>query len=223
VLARWHPGIGDPTLVGWTTVVFYGVGALVAGRAAAIARRSQRQLFAVDRTAAKDQRAMKQLWTLTCIAMVVLGVNKQLDLQSLLIEKLRNRAYVDGWYSDRRRYQLDFILAVTVAATIGAIGLAVWLRRVLTRVALAIAGLAMLMLFVIIRAASFHYVDKVLALGDGLTINACLELSGIALVVAAALQWLSVERRRDTVRAELQHPSDDRLLSATDAIQSRSL
>jgi hypothetical protein len=138
---------------------------------------------------------MKQLWLLIAVTMVLLGINKQLDLQTLLIEKVRNRAYANGWYSDRRRYQLDFIAAMSFAGLLATAGLVIWLRRVFSRVYLAIGGLAMLVLFVTIRAASFHYVDKVLALGGEVRVNTVIELSGIGLIIAAALQWQLFERR----------------------------
>ena len=138
---------------------------------------------------------MKQLWFLIAVTMVLLGINKQLDLQTLLIQKVRNRAYANGWYSDRRRYQLDFIAAISFVGLLGTAGLVIWLRRVFSRVVLAIGGLAMLVVFVTIRAASLHYVDKVLALGGEVRVNTVIELSGIGLIIAAALQWQLVEKR----------------------------
>lgn len=193
---RWRPGIGDPTFVGWLTVAAYGIAAAGAVWAFAGARASQRRLAGEDQRAARDRRSMKQLWLLIAITMVLLGANKQLDLQTLLIQKIRQRAYVDGWYGDRRRYQVDFIVAMTLAALLAGVALSVWLRRSLARMALAIAGLGMLVLFVLIRASSFHYVDKLLSLGEGLRLNAVFELSGIALVIGAAVQWQRVERRQ---------------------------
>jgi hypothetical protein len=138
-----------------------------------------------------------------------LGINKQLDLQTLLIQKVRKQAYMHGWYSDRRRYQVEFIatiLAIGVAATIG---LAFWLRRVLRRVVLAIAGIGMLVLFVVIRAASFHYVDRALSLGGRVRVNWIIELSGIGLIVAAALHWQYIERCRLGTRLSAVAPGSE--------------
>lgn len=197
-LARWHPGIGDPTVFGWITVVGYALAALVAGLAA---RRAWVIEQVLDRSAgdvSRDRRAIRHFWVLVLATMVLLGVNKQLDLQSLLIEKIRNRAYVEGWYSDRRRYQMDFIAVMVMASTVAGLALAFWLRRVLRQIAWAILGLAMLVVFVLIRAASFHYVDKVLALGDAINVNQVLELGGIAVLLGAMLQWISTERRHTT-------------------------
>jgi membrane-associated PAP2 superfamily phosphatase len=144
---------------------------------------------------ARDQRSMKHLWLLITVTMVLLGLNKQLDLQTLLIQEVRDRAYKHGWYNDRRRYQVDFILVVTAAAVLFGIGLSLRLRRVLRRVFVAVAGLGMLVVFVLIRASSFHYVDRALSLGGRFKVNAILELGGIGLIIGAALQWQAAEQR----------------------------
>src|SRR4029079_14230856 len=109
---------------------------------------------------ARDQRSMKHLWLLITVTMVLLGLNKQLDLQTLLIQTVRDSAYEHGWYNDRRRYQVDFILIISAVAVFFGIGLSLRLRRVLRRVIVAVAGLGMLVVFVLIRASSFHYVDR---------------------------------------------------------------
>ena len=171
-------------------------------RAFLTARHRERSLSTTEPHESHDQRSMKQLWLLFAITMVLLGINKQLDLQTLLIQKVRNQAYTHGWYSDRRRYQVGFI-AVILALGVGAtVGLALWLRRVLRRVVLAIAGMGMLVLFVAIRAASFHYVDRALSLGGRVRANWIIELSGLGLIILAALQWQYTDRRE----FESQHP-----------------
>lgn len=62
-----------------------------------------------------DARRLTRFWTVTAVAMVVLGVNKQLDLQTWLIEHARRAAFAEGWYDDRRRVQAVFVLAVAAA------------------------------------------------------------------------------------------------------------
>jgi hypothetical protein len=193
--ARWHAGIGDPTPLGWLTVVAYGLAAVLCARAVVIARSAERRFSGVDDLQARNQRSMKHLWLLIGILMVLLGVNKQLDLQTLVIQRVRRRAYVDGWYGERRRYQVDFIISMTIAGAIAVTGLCVWLRRVLRRVFLVIVGIGLLVLFVLIRASSFHYVDRVLSLGGRVRINWIIELSGIGLIVVAALHFHAIERR----------------------------
>ena len=192
--ARWRLGIGDPTAFGWLTVAAYAVATALSIRVFVMASDAERRLATANHRASRDQRSMKQLWLLIAVTMVLLGINRQLDLQTLLIQKVRNRAYANGWYSDRRRYQLDFIAAISIIGLFATIGLAIWLRRVFTRVALAIGGVAMLVFFVLIRAASFHYIDKALSFGGEVRVNVVIELSGIGMILAAALHWQQVER-----------------------------
>src|SRR3954468_15751872 len=78
---QWRPGIGDPTLLGWTTVVAYFAAALACGRTAA----------------AKGGRPTP-FWSLLSLLLVFLGFNKQLDLQSVLTEIGRRLAREQGWY-----------------------------------------------------------------------------------------------------------------------------
>ncbi len=91
---------------------------------------------------------------------------------------------------------MDFIVVMSAAAVLFAIGLSLRLRRVLPRVIVAVAGLGMLVLFVLVRASSFHYVDRALSIGGRVTVNSIVELSGIALIIGAALQWQVAERSR---------------------------
>jgi amino acid transporter len=195
VSLRWRPGIGDPTFVGWLTVAAYVIAASIAAWAFATARRAELRFSVSEPGEARDQRSMKHLWLLITVTMVLLGLNKQLDLQTLLIQTVRERAYEHGWYNDRRRYQVDFILIISAAAVFFGIGLSLRLRRVLRRVIVAVAGLGMLVVFVLIRASSFHYVDRALSLGGRFRVNALIELSGIGLIIGAALQWQVAEQR----------------------------
>ncbi len=134
--------------------------------------------------------------------MVVLGTNKQLDLQTLFTQVLRDRAQAQGWYDDRREYQLDFIVVTLVAGAVAATALALFLRKVIGRVIDALIGLAVLVLFVVIRAASFHYVDSVIYRGT-VHLNWVLEIGGIAIVgLAAARADVAVRRRLGDRRPE---------------------
>jgi hypothetical protein len=125
---------------------------------------------------------------------MALGLNKQLDLQTWVLQTLRRTAYEGGWYDKRREYQVRFIGAALVLAAVTAALVAYVLRRVLRRVLIAITGMITLVVFVVVRAASFHYVDKFLQLGGSIGINVLLELSGIGLIIVSVLVWQRAER-----------------------------
>lgn len=210
MLARWHLRVGDPDAISWFIVFAYAVAFVLALRAYGSAKAAERLLSMPHPDESRRQRSMKQLWLLITVTVCALGINKQLDLQTLAIQTVRDRAYAHGWYGRRREYQVAFILAVILVGVIGTTLAVVWLRRVFRRVWLAIAGISMLVVFVIVRAASFHYVDKVLALGGSVRINHLLELSGIGMIAVAALVWQHSEGERIEVLtrgSQTQQPS----------------
>ncbi|MEP7204202.1 MAG: hypothetical protein ABI894_16440 [Ilumatobacteraceae bacterium] len=193
---RWHLGIGDPTAAAWLIVAAYALAAAMSFRAFAAARDWERQLALIGPREARDQRSLKRLWLLSAITMVVLGLNKQLDLQSLVLQIVRDRAIADGWYNNRRRYQMDFIVVVTLLGLVSTAFISLSLRRVLRRVLPAVAGLGMLTAFVVMRASSFHYDSKVVAYDSPAGTNWILEFPGIALIAVSAWHWRWTERKR---------------------------
>src|SRR3712207_4883602 len=105
---RWHPGVGDPTLRGWLTVGAYALGAGLALRAAWVSAR-----HAEPSLAPADRRTLVGFWCLTAVVLVLLGINKQLDLQTWFIQVMRDLAKEQGWYEARRQYQIEFVVGLT--------------------------------------------------------------------------------------------------------------
>ena len=172
----WRPGIGDPTPVGWLTVAAYFLAAWLC-LAAARATRIDRQHPSQPAT----------FWIAIAAALILLGINKQLDLQTLLTQIGREVARCQGWYDQRRTVQAAFIAAVTAACIAALATLALLARRSLQRLWLALVGIVFLVCFIAIRAASFHHVDRLLGLRlGGLKINWILELGGIGCVIICA-------------------------------------
>ena len=94
---RWQPGIGDPTFMGWLTVFAYFSACILCWKAALKARRvgsagfwSRENLF----------------WLLFSCFMLLLGINKQLDLQTWFTLFSKHLAQEEGWYEERRVFQL---------------------------------------------------------------------------------------------------------------------
>jgi hypothetical protein len=178
---RWRPGIGDPTVLGWVTVAAY----LVAAVGCAVAAWREPMLDGTRRPRGKPSR----FWLALAVFMLVLGINKQLDLQSLATQIGRDVIRAWGLYSERRELQAGFILVVALICA-GAFAAFLWAaRRTLKTRWPAIAGMCFILGFVVIRAASFHHIDAFLAarLG-GLKWNWILELGGIAVVALAAFR-----------------------------------
>lgn len=176
----WRLGIGDPTPIGWLTVIAYFLAAWGCWT-----------VF-VAAGSPPGTRFTARFWLLLAVGLGALGINKQLDLQTAVTEIGRLVAHAGGWYERRHEVQIYFMVAVVVSGALALASLS-WLSWPLSSGrALALGGVTFLACFVLIRASSFHHVD--IFLGQtalGLRWNSILELSGIGLVGAGAI----IERR----------------------------
>ena len=185
----WQPGIGDPTFMGWFTVFAYIA-------AAALCLRTAR---AVESGVAAHVRGREpRVWRAAAIFLVVLGINKQLDLQTLFTQIGRAVLTANGWMPERRQIQVDFMIGLTATAAL-VLAVALWVaRRRIRAYGLLFAGAACSTTFILARAASFHRFDRFLGTYvSGVKMNWALELSGIGMMAAAA--W--------TRRRALRRPS----------------
>ena len=170
----WQPSIGDPTFYGWFTVLGY-LGAAWASW----------WVHRAEATASADAKRRPLFWGLLAVTMLLLGVNKQFDLQTLVTVVGRKMARDQGWYVRRHEYQELFVISVAVAGFIGLTGCGWLIRHDLRRRWIALLGVSLLFVFIVLRASSFHHVDQLLfhrAVGSR-QINRLLELGGIAVVV----------------------------------------
>lgn len=160
----------DHSNVAWAIVASYAVAVIAALGA---------------RSATADPKE-KRLWLILAVALLALGVNKQLDLQTTLTQFARVLARQEHWYSERRTVQLWFLLLLGF----GALGLIVWIASSVRRLSPAAKGAAfgvlLLVLFVFTRAASFHHLDQWLrADAMGLRRGWVLELIGIWIIAVS--------------------------------------
>jgi hypothetical protein len=172
---NWSPGIGDPTVGGWVTVVLYFLAAV---------------------------STWKTAWRAISILFVALGINKQLDLQTALTEFGRVVADYQGGYNERQIVQVWFTMGVAVASILIACVLLTFARKSPAPTWLALVGTTTVLAFVLIRAASFHHIDRFI----GETIlelrwNWVLEMGGISTVIVAS------EDRQKEIAAMLEAPT----------------
>jgi hypothetical protein len=187
----WHLGIGDPTPVGWFTVFAYLAATIACGAVWQADRESFR----------RGKLASPTFWMILTGLLLFLGINKQLDLQTLLNDVGRRAAKAQGWYQNRRIYQVIFIVAV-VAVGLFAIGVFSWVaRNQWKRNFVALLGTVFLYVFVLTRASSIHHVDVMLR-WEFLSWrwNWILELGGIAVVgLGAFIAWRKADLEADKV------------------------
>ncbi len=167
---RWHPGLGDPTPMGWITVLAYGVSVALCWRCA---RHLPVPVF---------------WWGITA-ALFFLGLNKQLDLQTWFTQLGRDMAKRDGWYGQRHHYQVEFIAIMGGVFLAAAVAIALALRGHWLAYLRVWGGMALLLFFIVVRAASFHHVDALL-MSDigGMRLNWVFELGALALIGSGAWQ-----------------------------------
>ena len=184
---HWRFGIGDPTLIGWTITAAYLGTAGLCCYAARVADRD-----ASDPAA----RTHRLFWLLLVPAIMFLGINKQLDLQTWLTEQGRSLAEWQGWYEQRRIIQLLFIAVLAFSGMMTFALIVWWVRKLARQLWPALLGIWMLEVFVLARACSFNHVDQWL----GIRFNFyawrhAFELSGI-LLIAVSAGWRSFGDRR---------------------------
>lgn len=137
-------------------------------------------------------------WFLIGLFLILMGFNKQLDLQTLLIQTAKHLSIQYGWYQHRHKVVIGFIAALLLW---GAVSQA-WLYSVMEKLdryeKLALLGLGVLFAFIAARAASFQHMDifadsKMLAH----RIYWAMEISGIACIAGAAwVQQISRDASR---------------------------
>ena len=186
----WHPGIGDPTILGWSVTLCYILAATLCLRRAWRSR--------------SDTRSPKKLvifWTACGLLMLLLCANKQFDLHQLLTEIGRHWAKQEGWFDNRRAVQAMFVKGLAVA-TAAALLATLWFVRGMGRHCyLALVGLVFTTGYIVFRAAGFHHIERILGIDtDGFAIRWFLELSGIFITGAAALAADWPSRADDVVR-----------------------
>jgi NADH:ubiquinone oxidoreductase subunit K len=187
---HWSPGIGDPTVGGWVTVALYFLAMISCWRTST----------ALVRTPLSTEY---RTWQAIAVMFLALGINKQLDLQSALTEIGRIIAINGGWYGQRQGVQYLFILGVAVACAAVSLGLIVLARRSPVATWGALVGTTLVLGFVLIRAASFHHVDKLIGQKIlGLRWNWVLEMGGITIVLLSS-EW---RRRMKAAALRLSQP-----------------
>jgi len=173
VYGRWKLGIGDPTVTGWLTTAVFIATAL---------------LCCVYARCPEPLKGHRVFWWSLGVGLLVLGINKQLDLHVLLEAVGKEVARRTGWYSYRRIIQMWFMvgLATVSSAFIAFIAWAVhgvWRQRWL-----AFCGIVLLVAFIVVRAGSIHHVCEMLKLQPpGFWSLSALQGGGIACIAVSAV------------------------------------
>ena len=179
---HWVIGIGDPTILGWVTVLVYFAVALFCLKAA---------------TSAGLKQSDKTFWIFLTFFLIALGINKQLDLQSLLTQIGRNIAIEQGLYEYRRAIQAVFIIFIGLLGIICTTILLRTYRKADRAIKIAFAGCIILFTFILIRASSFHHIDLYINVKlVSATMNNVLELGGLVIIGVGSYLHVNVKNNK---------------------------
>ena len=176
----WRPAIGDPEPIGWIITFSY----LIAGGICVSAGRYQRAV-----SIRRGCIGYPWFWFGLAAFLFALGFNKQLDLQTLLMQIGRNIAKQGGWYSDRNSIKSVVVFG---CAVITLPILFAWMCIICNRgrsYILSCIGVLVLVVFIGLRALAFNpRVERLTHLPlIGSHLNTVLELGGAALVGLGAI------------------------------------
>lgn len=170
--------------MGWFTVVIYFLAAYFSFRAYLYLRNTN------DQSSGSSQTIF---WLAIVFILVVLGINKQLDLQSLFTQIARCASIKYGWYEDRRKWQILFIISLGIVFIATMLMIYVFYSDLFRQNYLAIAGLAILLSFIFLRASSFHLMDQFINYNIlNIRMNWVLELLGPSLILIASIRSTQV-------------------------------
>ena len=165
--------------MGWVTVGAYFLTSLIALRLVLNSKR----WFSAD-----TYPAQQRFWLVVFLLMLALGINKQLDLQSLITAMGKYYAVRDGWLEHKRYVQVGVIISILFLSFLCLLFFFLKMRSLLKTNWLAIAGLSFLMVFIVTRATSFHHMDILInTYFVGVRANWLFELGGLAAVILSAL------------------------------------
>ena len=184
---QWRPHIGDPTAIGWVITIAYFLTFILCLWAGIAAQKHEKRGLLIG----------------IALLLLLLGFNKQLDLQTLLTIIGRHVAKEQGWYYIRRSVQFLFVVLFTLIVLFSLIMWARWMKRRWRQYGLHFSGTVLILLFIIIRAASIEHVSLKLTTqnNSGLhMIISLFELGGILIVGLGSvlcLHRINVSKHRD--------------------------
>ena len=182
-MAHWWKEFGDNDVLGWATTLAYFVVAILCFRAA---RAIRRQRAAQMPPALPSDSARPADWTIIGVGVLLLGINKQLDLQILARDTGLALVKAAGFDENRRWVGRLFVLVLSVAVLSVLARSARHLRAARRGHTLTLIGLTLLACFLIVRAAGYLPFLSGFNVRYKDVLHVVLELGGLAFVGVSA-------------------------------------
>ena len=175
---RWHLQANDNSTGGWLAFCLYLVLSILCWREVA------KQYSA---TGVADRALSPRFWLCFSLGVTALGINKQLDLQTWLIQFGRGIAESQGVIEYRRLVQALFVALAAIATAFAASYLWRLARRATNPERLVIIGTTALLGFVLLRVASMNNIDPI---GRGINLHRpILALEVATLTILCVAVW----------------------------------
>lgn len=170
-IADWMDIWGDPLLSGTIFIISYGVTALL-----------------IFRAARKAPTRERWYWRLCGFLFLFQLLNTNLDLHALVWTTGRCLAHAQGWYDNRREFQVLFLIGLALlVALILLIVLIVFFRNIFRNILLTL-GVVTALGFTIVKGINYHGFEQFYGSQVGpFRVADFIEYSGIVLAFLAAL------------------------------------
>jgi hypothetical protein len=142
-------------------------------------------IFFIRRIRNLKNKELRFLWICIAAVLLLLGINKQLNFQTLLIIVGRSLADKQDWVENIRKIQALFTAVFCLGIAVTGTLVLFRIRRVLSIAWIEITGIALLSVFTIIRAGSINHVGKVEKVANMFNHIHAIELAGILIIVFA--------------------------------------
>ena len=178
--ATWHAEIGDPTVLGWLTAIAY----LITAIACIVCWRKR-----VQRMPGRGRRRLGAYWLILAVGLLLLAVNKQLDLQKLIYITGRNLAIRQGWFDQRREIMRIVLVGVGIVGVLSVAAVLLLMRGLWSRIWLSVLGVALLAAFAVIRVGELMDLSPLThtKLIGPVHLSHTLELTAITLVLIGSV------------------------------------
>lgn len=130
-------------------------------------------------------KELKFLWIFIAGILLLLGINKQLNFQTLLIIFGRSLANSQGWIENRRMAQELFAITFGIGIAVLSAIIIFRIRRILLMAWIEIFGIAVLLAFTLIRAGSINHFHKTEKIEAAFIHIHAVEFAGILIILLA--------------------------------------
>lgn len=161
-------------------------------------------IYYVRRIKSNGNKELRVLWIFIAGILLLLGINKQLNFQTLLIIIGRSLANKQGWIENRRMVQEMFAIAFAFGIFVLCTIMIFRIRHILLKSWVEISGVGILFAFTLIRAGSIDHIHKIEKVESMLTHIHGLEFVGILIIFLALHRNFKKYCSGDQYRRSLQ-------------------